>query len=422
MSLAVQNGWPIAAGRGQITPNVTAPTQGGGGVVVPGQPPPAITSASSAAPVENVPFAFNLTASEPVVWSITGGADASLFDLSESTIGAVAFDFEVPADAGANGTYDVVLRATSTATGLYAEQAFSVTPTDVATAAITDLTSPAQSNSSITLAFTSVSDATSYQYRLGGGSAQTLPGDRIIVGLAANTSYSVQVRAIGPEGTGAWSNTLTQSTNNATPTATSMTFQTSAISNAATLALPGTIQVGDVLVLADLAEGSATPTQVIPTGWTSLSTITSGVRRQSMAAKIAQAGDAGSTITGINGNSSNQKALAVFRPNIAATALNVRSVFGGQGTNADPTAQTVASGSGVAPLIVLGAYGSNGAISPRSLTISGTEAKDGEVANSQGNLQLYLAYKIFNSSPANAVIDMGDHGTNFLQSGSLEVT
>lgn len=70
----------------------------------------------------------------PVTYAIGGGADAALFTLSSS--GALTFaptggklDFEAPADADHNGTYDVVVTATSN--GLSTSQAIHVAVTDV---------------------------------------------------------------------------------------------------------------------------------------------------------------------------------------------------------------------------------------------------------------------------------------------------
>ncbi len=73
-----------------------------------------------------------------LAYSISGGADAALFEIDAAT-GVLVFksapDFEAPADAGANNVYDVVVRATDN-TGLFDEQTLAVTVTDVQDTAI----------------------------------------------------------------------------------------------------------------------------------------------------------------------------------------------------------------------------------------------------------------------------------------------
>ncbi|MCZ8186879.1 MAG: cadherin domain-containing protein [Beijerinckiaceae bacterium] len=76
---------------------------------------PVITSAASVSVVENGTSALTVTATDPDAgptfgYSITGGADASLFSIN-STTGEVTFnsapDYENPADAGANNVYNI---------------------------------------------------------------------------------------------------------------------------------------------------------------------------------------------------------------------------------------------------------------------------------------------------------------------------
>lgn len=61
-------------------------------------------------------------------------------------------------------------------------------------AAITDLAAGTTTVSTIPVSFTNVADATSYQYRLNGVAWFTLPTNKIITGLNAATSYTVEVR------------------------------------------------------------------------------------------------------------------------------------------------------------------------------------------------------------------------------------
>ena len=69
---------------------------------------------------------------ETLAWSISGGADASYFEIN-STTGEISFagaDFENPQDADLNNTYEVTIRATDSS-GLYDEQSISIEVEDV---------------------------------------------------------------------------------------------------------------------------------------------------------------------------------------------------------------------------------------------------------------------------------------------------
>jgi hypothetical protein len=95
---------------------------------------PTITSANSTSVAENATLAFALTANEASTWSIVGGADELQFDLSGSNLIWVADgsqNYESPADADANNTYVVIVRATSNATAEFTNQTITVTVTDV---------------------------------------------------------------------------------------------------------------------------------------------------------------------------------------------------------------------------------------------------------------------------------------------------
>ncbi len=90
---------------------------------VPANLPPAITSNGGGATAEvgvgeNTTAVATVTATDPdanttLSYSISGGADAGLFDINAAT-GALSFisapNFEVPTDTGANNVYDVVVK------------------------------------------------------------------------------------------------------------------------------------------------------------------------------------------------------------------------------------------------------------------------------------------------------------------------
>ena len=101
---------------------------------------PSITSAATSTTAENTLITtpiYTVTATDPdantqLTYSLSGGADASLFNINAST-GVVTFkaspNFEAPADAGANNIYEITVRASDGA--LYADKAVAITVTDV---------------------------------------------------------------------------------------------------------------------------------------------------------------------------------------------------------------------------------------------------------------------------------------------------
>lgn len=193
-------------------------------------------------------------------------------------------------------------------------------------------------------------------------------------------------------------------------------------STAATIAFPSGIQAGDLIVLYDRAHSAfATPADVTPTGFTRIgSSVTVAAAsptfvgaRSNLWYKLAAGTETGN-LTGMNGNALNGKAMAVFRGNIAATSITVGGA-NQTGTDGNPGALTCAANAGNAPLVVIGAYSSTGAISPRIFSTT----PDAEILPAT---TLYLAYKIYNSSPASTDIDMDDEGnTNIVHCGYLEM-
>jgi hypothetical protein len=196
----------------------------------------------------------------------------------------------------------------------------------------------------------------------------------------------------------------------------SITQQASATSTASTITAPADIIAGDLLVILDRASsgGFSIPSSVTPSGFTLIGSSlnsTSGITgyRQNASYKLADGSEASASITGMNGGSTNNKAMLVFRGDTPMTALALGGA-GEQITDSNPTLQTCSASGGAAPLVVFGCYGSSGAVNPRTFSTT----KDGEINPSTS---LYLAWKIYNTSPADSDIDMDDEGNmNALQS------
>lgn len=176
---------------------------------------------------------------------------------------------------------------------------------------------------------------------------------------------------------------------------TTITMQASTTSTASTITVPS-CQDGDILVLFDRPLGSSPPASVIPSGWSTGNVLSSGNYRMFVSYKLATNADSGASVTGMNGSISNAKMMYVFRPDVAASVLTLGSSVGTVTTTAADAVATTLAGSGTAPLVVLGSYSRNGTVSPRGMS----PAKDGEITATNA----YLAYKIFNSSPANVTV------------------
>jgi hypothetical protein len=190
---------------------------------------------------------------------------------------------------------------------------------------------------------------------------------------------------------------------------TSITQVLSATSGSgATITFPVGIQAGDLIVLVDYAfNGAAIPSTVTPSGFTIISNVVDALGTRAILSRKLAAGTESGALTCMASTDANQRVMVVFRGNEAAISLTVGSI-NGQITDGNPTAQNVTASGGVAPLVIIGAYNSSGIISPRTFTVGGVGAKDGEVDISTRG---YLAWKIYNSSPSDASIDMDDEGS-----------
>lgn len=203
--------------------------------------------------------------------------------------------------------------------------------------------------------------------------------------------------------------------------------------NSVTIDVPDTVEAGDFILLFDCTRRVlGTPTKTIPTDFTeivdTLGTFGSPENfwRQLASGKIADADDAGSTLTGLGGDAASadqRKTLVVFRANKALSSFSVKPVAPNEeATAGNPTAQSLVTGDGVLPLIAFGLYSAiTGPVDPRTFTISGNDAKDDEILADA----TALAYRIVNrSSQAGTItVDMDDEGViNVLQSFWIEFT
>lgn len=210
---------------------------------------------------------------------------------------------------------------------------------------------------------------------------------------------------------------------------TSIVQQASAESqDITTITAPADINAGDLLILLDhVLNNGAAPAAVTPSGWTQLLSVGAGAEaggfqnRLTVSYKIADGTEGSSSISGHLADDGNEKLLVTFRPDTAITAVAATN-SGGSNVNTDPVAVAVNAGSETPPLLALGFYCTpSAAIDPRTFTVAGSPAKDGEVGHT--STTLYLAWKIYITSPANVSVDMDDEGNlNILAGGVLEVS
>lgn len=192
-----------------------------------------------------------------------------------------------------------------------------------------------------------------------------------------------------------------------------------AAGNAGTTSItaPSSILPGDLMVLSNTSSaGSAAA--VVPSGFTQVNTGIVGGTRMVTSYKIADGTEGGSSLTGMTADTSWQACLYVFRGNVAIKTITAASV-NGEATAGDPVTQTVTASGGTPPLVVFGTYRGS---TPAARSFS--PAADGSIANGApfaGTLS--LAYKIYNTSPADVSIDMTDEGiANLMQSFYLACT
>lgn len=180
--------------------------------------------------------------------------------------------------------------------------------------------------------------------------------------------------------------------------------QISSSTGTAVMLFPSGIKAGDLLVGFDAASNNAGPTASnLFTGFTQIFNATGDNLRAIGEYKIASGSESGG-VGGMNGGITNNKMMYTFRAGSPIGSVTTGSI-NTEITNNDPALQTCTSGSGLVPLVVFGCYRSTGTIGTRTFN----PAKDGEINSS---VNAYLAYKIYNTSPADETVDMTDVGND----------
>lgn len=201
-----------------------------------------------------------------------------------------------------------------------------------------------------------------------------------------------------------------------------------ATSTAETITIPSTAQRGNLAVLIDMAfTSSAVPTQVVPSGWSQITVpnntynVAGHGSRLTVSRKILEQGDAGTSITGQNGGNTNNKCMFVFRGN-GLIASATPSTWNGTSETGNPSSQTASASGGNAPLVVIGLVGEYDGSTANGTPTFSTESPSFDATQIVNSSRLVAGYKIYNSSPADHTIDMGDTGfPNVMASGWIEI-
>jgi hypothetical protein len=206
-----------------------------------------------------------------------------------------------------------------------------------------------------------------------------------------------------------------------TPSSAGIVYRTFASSTATTITIPALVQEGDLLVLADT---STTVTDVTPSGWTSISKVTTTGIRTNVSYKIAGSGDAGTSVTGMAGTT--RKIMSVHR-NVGTNSLTVDEIStpSAQATTAAPSNQTITGGT--KPCIYFAVYGKTASTVPtRGFTglPTGLTAQTNSSISTSG---VYLLSAVFDAgvnehTVTNVTISMTDAGTNTLQSFRINLS
>ncbi|CAB4154487.1 hypothetical protein UFOVP647_5 [uncultured Caudovirales phage] len=139
----------------------------------------------------------------------------------------------------------------------------------------------------------------------------------------------------------------------------------------ATTTIPATANVGDIVLLFDMAVSSAIPSEVVPTGWTKIISITSNSTndwRYTLSYKKLVSGDPGSNITAQSATTGS-KLMLIYKTNFSTVTL---SAVNNQSNSASGTLtnQTLTMSSVNGPMLGIAAYTSISSLPTNSSTVT----------------------------------------------------
>jgi hypothetical protein len=207
---------------------------------------------------------------------------------------------------------------------------------------------------------------------------------------------------------------------------TTLTFVASSTANntvggtSDALVAPADIVAGDLLIFMDRSNSDNSPNA--PSGFTNINQLGASFQWTAVSYKLAVGTEASTQILGLFEYYAHPQIMLVFRGNVPIKTITVADVES-ERTNNNPSSKTVNASGGAPPLIVFGCYGSTQIVNPRTMS----PAKDGEVENQpEGGsttafANIAIAWKIYNTSPADVSVDMDDESNeNTLQTFYIE--
>lgn len=195
------------------------------------------------------------------------------------------------------------------------------------------------------------------------------------------------------------------------------------VGSSVTITHPGTVQVGDLMVLFyngwdnDNETFSSNPLNITPIYLNSY-TYTSAT-----AMSLAISAERLTTLANITTNTTNggfdhlSYVALYFRPNFTISTITASTPVN-QSTTANPGPQTVSASGQITPLLVLGSVQQTGT---PGFNASTTPAFDNTYDVTGSGINARVGYKLYNSSPVDHTIDVDDLGTNRLTSLWLSV-
>jgi hypothetical protein len=185
-------------------------------------------------------------------------------------------------------------------------------------------------------------------------------------------------------------------------------FIASSTSTTDTIDMPAGIAPNDIAVMVDFAVSPAV--SVTPTNFTLIGTVLGATNRCIKSYKVLTGSE--TTITGMNGSTSNQKILLVFRNKPTSASFGVPTSVAEESTTNKPADQTIAIGTS-SPSVAIALYCGTGGGATRGFT----PAQDAEVIVAGSRLAArYLVSGAFGSS---VVVTQTDDGANILSSFRL---
>lgn len=172
-------------------------------------------------------------------------------------------------------------------------------------------------------------------------------------------------------------------------------------------------EIGDLFVVFASGDGGFnTPSILTPSGWETAISASNSFTDTAWGIhwKILDSGD-NQTYNFVSSGAS--RYCLIYKFFTSPTSV-VADLIAAEDNSGNPGSQTKTISAITVPLIVFGAFSAD---TSSSFTTSFSTTEDDSTTAVDGSFRCYFEHKVYNSSPANTTIDMGDEGSiNFLAS------